>query len=509
MRLLSAMAALAFVLAAVVQLNDPDPALWVAAYVVAAATAVAAFFGRVSVVGSLGLGLLYGAAAWAQLPGGADAGSLSLTSFSMASLRVEEAREALGLGVCAVWMLLLAFLRPQRATVALLLLAAWGCAGRVGFALPTEGSGAKPATAIATDASSIVVGEALERRLVPRERVATGLANPRGMLVREDGLLVSLAGDGDPSKGDSGALLLLRDRNGDGHFEDEQMVFLDRQPSRNVLDVVRRDEVFGMAGIAEGGGRTLASLAFFGGPSTIWTVEGTQVVEWSRVFGNINDLAYDPTRDVWFAVSSSSDEVVRLQPERGSVRIKKIPSLAGGQDPVPGYLRHDPVTGDLLVSLFSGSTHGEEGGTGLELVAGAGGIVRLDPDDGSLRWLVTGLTAPTDLEVGPDGRLYVLEFCRRFEDPVGHREALWARTGHGGFRRFSGRLLAIDRGTGTVDIVAEGLDGPTNLAIDGSTLYVAQGMGTPGRPIPGPDGRPVPLTGFIDRLVLVTTEDDG
>jgi hypothetical protein len=49
--------------------------------------------------------------------------------------------------------------------------------------------------------------------------------------------------------------------------------------------------------------------------------------------------------------------------------------------------------------------------------------------------------------------------------------------------------------------MAEGLDGPTNLARIGDRIFIAEGMGTPGRPIPGPDG-PVPLEGFIESLPL-------
>ena len=51
-------------------------------------------------------------------------------------------------------------------------------------------------------------------------------------------------------------------------------------------------------------------------------------------------------------------------------------------------------------------------------------------------------------------------------------------------------------------MIAEGLDHPTNLMLSGNALYVAQGMGTPGRQIPGPDGRPRVLTGFVERIAL-------
>lgn len=498
MRIASAIAFVLFGLAALVQGNDPDSGIWISAYLVAAGTAVAAFFGRVSVAVSAALAVVYGAAAWSQLPVGADLGSLSLSSFGMSSLEVEEMREALGLAIVTVWMVVLCLrglvVRPgAAAAVVLLACAPLGCSANA----PGQSS-----TVHGVEPDAVEVPETPESRLVPRTRVVTGIENPRGMLPREGGaMLVSVAGSGDPEDG-TGALLLFEDRDGDGTFAvDERRVLLGGQVSRNIIDIVRRDEVFGMAGIAEGDGVTLVSLAYFGGPSTIYRVDGEEVRPWSEVFGNINDLAFDPKRRAWMAVSSSSDEVVRLQPDRGSQRILKVPPLEQGQDPVPGYLRHDPRTGDLLVSLFSGSTRGEEGGVGTELVRGSGGVVRVDPDTGDMRWLVRGLTAPTDLEIGPDGRLYVLEFCSHFEDPFAAGADMWRSASHGGFRRFSGRLLAIDRDSGEVEVVAEGLDGPTNLALRGRDLYIAQGMGTPGRPIPGPDGT-VPLTGFIEKIEL-------
>jgi hypothetical protein len=338
-------------------------------------------------------------------------------------------------------------------------------------------------------------------RPFPRARVASGLRNPRGMHVLPDGaLLVSEAGTGAP---DTGRLSRLRDTNADGDFDDEgeRAVLLDAQPSKNIVAIVRRDEVFGMAGIAEGEGVVLVSLAFFGGPTTVFRVAEGALGVWASTHGNINDLAYDPKRHAWFGAASTSDEVVRLREGAGSERVAKIPPLAEGQDSVPGYLRHDPVSGALLVSLFSGSPHGEEGGEGVELVRRAGAIVRVDPDSREVTPEVVGLTAPTDIEFGPDGALYVLELCDRFVDPASSVEAMAGGASHGGFARYSGRLLRIDRVRRSVEVVARGLETPTNLALAGDALYVAQGMGTPGRPIPGPTGT-LPLDGFIERIAL-------
>lgn len=370
-------------------------------------------------------------------------------------------------------------------------------------------SSTPPVKAAATQSRSEPVFEVPKtpaRALLARSIVARGLRNPRGMEQVGDTLLVSEAGTGDPASERSGALLALRDTDGDGAFlsEGERRVLLADQPSRNILDVVRRDEVFGMAGMAAGreAGEpvVMVSLAFFGGPSTLFAVRGESVAPWGKTHGNINDVAYDPKRDAWFGASSTTDEVVQLTKGNGSQRIVKLSTLASGQDAVPGYLRWDPQTGDVLVSLFSGSPEGEEGGDGTELVAGAGAIVRVEPETKKVRPLVLGLTVPTDLEIGPDGSIYVLELCDAFLEPVGTREAM-GQLSHGGFRRFSGRLLRIERPSGAVSVLAEGLDAPTNLALAPGGLYVAEGMGTPGRSIPGPKG-PIPLEGFIERITL-------
>lgn len=338
----------------------------------------------------------------------------------------------------------------------------------------------------------------------PRRRVASGLANPRGMAVLEGGrLLVSVAGTGNETGPGTGQLLLLNDANADGDFDDsaERTVLLDGQVSRNIFHVVRRDEVFGMAGIARGGDVVLVSHALFGGPSTIFRVDAGQVTPWGSTQGNINDLAYEPGSGRWLAVASTTDEVVELIEGGLSRRVTKFATRPSGQDAVPGYLRHDPVIDRIVVSLFTGSPEGEEGGDGTELVLGAGALVALDADGHEGHNVVTGLSVPTDFEIAPDGSIYVLEFCSAFLDPVNTRQDMFERSMHGGFKRFSGRLLRIERPGGVVTVVATGLDTPTNLAIADGVLFIAQGMGTPGRIIPTPAGDR-PLEGFIERIEL-------
>ena len=64
---------------------------------------------------------------------------------------------------------------------------------------------------------------------------------------------------------------------------------------------------------------------------------------------------------------------------------------------------------------------------------------------------------PTDFEIAPDGSIYVLEFCDAFVDPVNTRQDMFERSMHGGFKRFSGRLLRVQRPSGEVTVVAAGI----------------------------------------------------
>lgn len=381
--------------------------------------------------------------------------------------------------------------------------AAWAAAAWCGCAPAQLPAATDARTAVSGDVIDVPLAPAVALR--PRVRVATNLANPRGMLVEADGsLLVSIAGTGDPSDPLTGGLQRLRDGNADGDFDDpgERTTLLDKQPSSNLLHLVRRDEVFGMASIAAGEGTVLVSLAEFGGPSKIFRLDGATLAPWGDTHGNINNLVFDERRKVWVGVASTTDEVVELLPGGRSQRVLKFPPLKSGQDAVPADLRFDARSGDLLVTLFSGSPEGEEGGEGVELVPRSASISRVHAETHSSEPMLTGLTVPTGIELGADGAVYVLEFCDAFLDPVKVRQDMYNGPMHGGFKRYSGRLLKLDRDKREVTVIAQGLDAPTNLARSGDYLYVAEGMGTPGRLIPGPDGKPVPLVGFIERISL-------
>jgi hypothetical protein len=107
MRYASAVMFLVFAGAAVVQWNDPDPMLWIALYALAALLSLSAVAGRMWLWPSVGALVLYLVGVASLLPALADARMSAFTSWKMRDVSEEEAREALGLAVCAVWMVVL------------------------------------------------------------------------------------------------------------------------------------------------------------------------------------------------------------------------------------------------------------------------------------------------------------------------------------------------------------------------------------------------------------------
>ena len=100
-----------FLFAAVVQYNDPDPVRWMAIYAAASATSIAAARGtRMPVAVPLVVAAV--ATAWGLiLVSGNRALNVYASMFSaweMRSIPIEEAREASGLFIVAVWMAVVA-----------------------------------------------------------------------------------------------------------------------------------------------------------------------------------------------------------------------------------------------------------------------------------------------------------------------------------------------------------------------------------------------------------------
>jgi hypothetical protein len=109
MRVATALMGIVFLLAAAVQYNDPDPLLWVLVYGAAAVACGLAVFGRPQRL----LSAMTGGAAlvWALMLMPRVFGQVRPSELfretGMATLGIEEAREAIGLILVAGWMLVL------------------------------------------------------------------------------------------------------------------------------------------------------------------------------------------------------------------------------------------------------------------------------------------------------------------------------------------------------------------------------------------------------------------
>jgi hypothetical protein len=114
-RLLDAVFALLFVLAVIVNLNDPDPIAWVLIYAAAAWTSFLAVLGRPSralASAVAAVALLWAATIVPRVVGQVPFGDM-FAAWEMQNAGVEESREMYGLLLIALWMAVIA-LRGRR-----------------------------------------------------------------------------------------------------------------------------------------------------------------------------------------------------------------------------------------------------------------------------------------------------------------------------------------------------------------------------------------------------------
>lgn len=327
-------------------------------------------------------------------------------------------------------------------------------------------------------------------------RIATNLLNPRGVAVLPDGrLLVAEAGTGSDG---SGELSVFDDLNGDGDYDDpgERAALLDHLPSYNILTQFNpgRDEVLGIGDVLViDDGRiyytlddhfdTLAIL----GLNADFSPAGTLITR----DGSLNALAYDPNTQTIYVVESSLNTVSAVMLDGSSRTVTAFGLLAHNQQAVPAGIAVDPLTGDLLVALFSGQLWDYYGAI-LSFMPGDSKIVRVDPVTGEARDEITGLTTAIDVAVDEVGSRYVLEMTTRWATPpLTDQFDLFdpdAPPDPGGYERFSGRLTRYPADGGDPVILADDLDTPTNLTYHAGMIYISTGEGTPGRPIWGRRG---------------------
>lgn len=332
--------------------------------------------------------------------------------------------------------------------------------------------------------------------LRPSTLIAEGLLNPRGICLQADGsLLLAEAGSGLPEQPFSGRISRLRpDPTSPGaYLPGETLAQAFR--TMNMQARMLRDEIMGLSDIACGDGRCLASQTDY--------VEGSRLLDLQfnppePVFhsrGNLNALCFHPSRRSWLAVKPDSNQLVEFVDGQQERVLAQLPELEQGQEAVPVTLVYEPDTDAVLISLFSGELHGDPLRKGIDFADRAGRVIRVWPADGRIEVVVQGLQLPTGLALDRNGKLLVLELCDSVQQPL---TPDWqGEPRHGGFTRFSGRLLHCNLQTEQVTVLAQGLDTPSNLCLVHDGVLVSEGMGLLGRALPTPEGTVVPLAGRV------------
>lgn len=348
---------------------------------------------------------------------------------------------------------------------------------------------------------SIEIPPSPRETLRPSAIIAEDLLNPRGLCLQTDGsLLLAEAGSGQAEQPFSGRLSRLRpDPDNPGGYLPRETVAQGFR-AMNMQARMLRDEVMGLSDIACGDGHCLASQTDYVGGSCLLDLQFSPPEPIFHSHGNLNALCYYPPRRSWLAVKPDTNQLVEFSAGQPECVLVQLPELAQGQEAVPVTLVHEPATDAVLISLFSGELHGDPGRKGIDFAARAGQVIRVWPASGHIEVLVRGLQLPTGLALTAEGNLLVLELCDSLQQPL---PASWSgETLHGGFTRFSGRLLQCDLGNDQVTVLARGLDTPSNLCRVQDTVLVSEGMGLVGRTLPGPHGAEVPLRGWLRRVQL-------
>ena len=377
------------------------------------------------------------------------------------------------------------------------------------FLLALVGCGNTPLRGTAaTDSSTLTM-----------EVILTGLENPRGVAVTSTGaLFVAEAGTGRYTLGTiqwDGKLTNFTDINGDGDFNDEGEAdrWFSHLVSYNGLSAydTGRDEVSGPVDLLlHRDGRIFLSVDDGGLGNDMALHEISSEGAMGRSLAdrnNMNGIAFDRDQGKIFAVESGFNALIEISLEGEIREIVVFPLLNNGQQAVPAGLAVDPRTGDVLVALFSGRPVDSETGETddiIPFVDGDARIVRVNPMTGQVTDEIVGLTTAVDVAVDEAGNIYVVELATTSTELLPIRFDLFdphAPPVHGGYLRFSGRVTLYPANNGPPRVLASGLDSPTNITIgpDGS-LYVSTGQGTPGRPIPGPDG----TTTIVGEIIRIT-----
>ncbi len=176
-------------------------------------------------------------------------------------------------------------------------------------------------------------------------------------------------------------------------------------------------------------------------------------------------ITVGPDGWLWIA-NAGANTLMRVNPESGE--IENVATFDGLPGPMPNPARNDamevdPVptavvfdeAGNAYVSLLSG----------FPFIPGSAKVLLVTPD-GEISDYATGLTMLTDLQRGPDGELYAVQFGMFSEEgPVPN----------------AGAVVRVHEANAS-EVLVSGLPFPTALAFDqdGNAFVTINGLGAPG-----------------------------
>jgi hypothetical protein len=167
-----------------------------------------------------------------------------------------------------------------------------------------------------------------------------------------------------------------------------------------------------------------------------------------------------------YVTDAGANDLLKIDPATGDV------SLIAVFAPIPGVFPRPDLGGELLTDAVpTGVVVGEDGAmyvsylSGAPFVPGSAKVVMVSAD-GEISDYATGLTMLTDLQRGPDGHLYAVQFGI-FTDQ--------------GPTPDSGAVLRIGEGDSSQEVIS-GLSFPTGISFDaeGNAYVVVNGVGAPG-----------------------------